>query len=1007
MNDPVRYLAVTLAALCGIVFSTSVLAQSVQTPEQDNSVEGELASFEIADGYEVSLFADETDGIANPVSIRWDPQGRLWVLCTWAYPQLKPQETPNDKLLILEDQDGDGRADKTTVFADGLNMPTGFALGDGGAYIGHGTELLHLADRDGDDKADERRVLFTGFGTGDTHQNINSFAWSPGGELMMCQGLHTFSRVETPWGIVRGDEGGIWRYRPKRARLQPFMMLNMCAVNPWGINHDRWGGMYVKSNDAPLWFTSPAMIPTHRYHNTSRYGYVARVFARGMAVDIVENDHLPDDLQGNAIVAGYYAHLVSAVPLNESGAGIAQTEPRLLMRSSHSAFRPVDIRIGPNGAIYIADWFNPIIGHYQASFRHPDRDKVHGRIWRMSAKDRPLLKAPDVAAMTPAQLCEQLKSDHRWVRFQSKRRLANMPAEEALAAVDVWLKGLNKDDPDYDHHLYEAIGVYETHESVNRPLLEQLLSAKDHRARAYAARVIGRWHDRLDEPLALLDRCASDSHSRVRMEAVVSASQIPQAESIVVAARVAAQPMDEFVKYSLTQCSHKLSPVWLPALGDGKIQFDTPEQMLFVLHATSDPGVGHQVRRLVRQGIDSLEMRQQLLLLLARIGGAEDLTQVLLSAQEDAKVLRLLSDIVEDRRVMPTGDVQATLKQLIVSKQPTVRHSAIRLAGLWRQAALAEQVKAIAADAQEGDDLRAAAILAYAGVAPEEAAQAVRRFISDQENRAVRMAALQAMSLTDLTVAMSEALALVERDSEAADVAGTMAVVMERRGATQALTKAIGAVELSADSAKRLTRWLSAAGYDDPGLIAALKQAMGIKVGERREYSAEFVRDLAAAVRAKGDAAAGREVFHASLTNCTACHRVSDDGRGSQTVPGDAGEAFQVGPDLSAVGAGLPLELIIESIVWPERQIKEGFEVTTLYLDDGRVVTGYVTRRAELTVALRDLATGKERDYERSAIEDFTKRGTAMPAGFIDVLTRDELRDLVRYLSERKSAQLP
>jgi len=1000
-----RLFSLSLAAAGLLLTASSALAQSVQKPEQDNSPAGELASFEIADGYEVSLFADETDGIANPVSMRWDPKGRLWVLCTWAYPQLKPEEVPNDKLMILEDTNGDGRADKTSVFADGLNMPTGFALGDGGAYVGHGTELIHLADTDGDDKADKTRVLFTGFGTGDTHQNINSFAWSPGGELMFCQGLHTFSRVETPWGIKRGDEGGVWRLRPRRLHLQPFMMLNMCAVNPWGINHGRWGEMYVKSNDSPLWFTSPGMIETHRYHNTNRYGFVARVFARGMAVDIVENAHMPEDLQNNAIVAGYYAHLVSAVPLKEDGAGIAQVEPRLLIRSSHSAFRPVDIRIGPTGEIYIADWFNPIIGHYQASFRHPDRDKKHGRIWRLTAKDRPLVKTPEVAKLSPAELCEQLASKERWVRFQAKRRLADMPTTEALTAVTAWLESLDPGAADYDHNIYEAIGVFETHESINRPLLEKVLAAKDYHARAYAARVVGRWHDRLEDPLDLLAKCVADEHPRVRMEAVVALSQIPKAESMTLAARVMAMPMDRFIEYSLKQCSHKLSPHWLAPVGDGKLKFDTHEQLMYALRSTDGNNVAVQIRRIVqRGGIVSAE-NQELLLLLARIGKGEDFTQILLSAGEDAHVLRVLTAIVEDRRVASSDDVHATLGKLLDSKDASVRASAVRLAGLWRQASLSDRVIEFATNAKGDEQVRAAAMRSMAELSPAKAASLLRRFVDRKENERLRLAALAALAQADLSAAAEEVLTIafpVEGDDGLGKV---LPIVLERRGGTTALTAAIAKAKLSTDNAKLLSRWLSAGGYDAPALVAALKESMGIDVGEPLEYSADFVKQLAAEVRSAGDPLAGRKVFHSSLTNCTACHRISEDGRGAQTLPG-AGEKFWVGPDLSAVGAGLPLELVIESVIWPQRQIKEGFEVTTLFLDDGRELVGYITHRAENTVSIRDLATGTERVVERSAIEDFSKRGTAMPAGFINVLTRQELRDLVRYLSERKSAKL-
>ncbi|MGZ0186381.1 MAG: DUF7133 domain-containing protein, partial [Acidimicrobiales bacterium] len=172
--------------LLGASGASPVTAQNpltVSGSEADDSVEAELKSFTLAPGYEISLFADETNGVSNPVCMAWDPAGRLWVLCTWIYPQPLPTEVANDKLLILTDTDADGRADETIVFADGLDMPTGFALGHGGAYVGQGSDLLHLTDTDGDGRADKRHVVLTGFGTGDTHQNINSFTWSPGGEL--------------------------------------------------------------------------------------------------------------------------------------------------------------------------------------------------------------------------------------------------------------------------------------------------------------------------------------------------------------------------------------------------------------------------------------------------------------------------------------------------------------------------------------------------------------------------------------------------------------------------------------------------------------------------------------------------------------------------------------------------------------------------------------------------------------------------------------------------------
>src|SRR6185503_10726021 len=167
-----------------------LLALSLLVAPQDDP-EIERKSFQVADGYEVSLFASEKDGVVKPLQIRWDPQGRLWVACGQSYPQLKPGEAADDTIVILEDADGDGRAEKSTVFARGLNMPMGLELGKGGAYVGEGEGIFHLKEEDG--RAGARTTIFKGFFSSDSHQNINSFVWGPGGEMMFCQGLHLFS----------------------------------------------------------------------------------------------------------------------------------------------------------------------------------------------------------------------------------------------------------------------------------------------------------------------------------------------------------------------------------------------------------------------------------------------------------------------------------------------------------------------------------------------------------------------------------------------------------------------------------------------------------------------------------------------------------------------------------------------------------------------------------------------------------------------------------------------
>src|SRR5581483_5677213 len=168
--------------------------------------------------------------------------GRLWVACSEAYPQIKPGQKANDKVIVLEDADGDGRADKTTVFADGLLIPTGVEPGDGGAYVGNSTELLPLADTDGDCKADRRRVVLSGFGTEDTHHILHTLRWGPEGMLYFNQSVYIHSHIETPYGVRRLGGGGVWQFRPETMRLEVFARG---WWNPWGHHFDRWGQSFV------------------------------------------------------------------------------------------------------------------------------------------------------------------------------------------------------------------------------------------------------------------------------------------------------------------------------------------------------------------------------------------------------------------------------------------------------------------------------------------------------------------------------------------------------------------------------------------------------------------------------------------------------------------------------------------------------------------------------------------------------------------------------------------
>ena len=532
------------------------------------SVEEEMASFTVADGYEMKLFASEDLGVAKPTQIAWDEKGRLLVACSPTYPQTVPGVRPSDFILVLEDTDHDGKADKSHKFAEGLTMVQGLEPGEGGLFVCDFDQIIHLKDTDGDGKADTKRVLFSGFGIGDTHQLANSICHGPDGSLWFTQGLHAFSRVETAWGAARLEKAGVWRLDPRTQKMEGYFNGGKAGHNCWGVAFDDYNQVFHKSGDRPDgYYSVPGLVSIA---DPDEYHGVGNMFfsnPKTNSIDFIGTAGLPDDIQGCAVIGGYFGNVVELHRLSDDGSGFKSTQLPKLVRSSSTAFRPVDVSVGPDGAIYLADWFNPVIGHYQASYADPKRDRTHGRIWRISAKGRKPVTQPDFASMSPTQLLEQLHSSERWTKYQAKRLLFDAPSAEVLKSADEFVAKTTD-----ERTLMEVCGVFEAHESPRPALLQKLLAAKDFRIRAYGARVAGHWADSIPEALAWLGKSVLDESPRVRLESIVACSHLTKPEAVEVATQALDLPRDKFIDYALVQVVKSLRPTFSPVLA--KLSFN-------------------------------------------------------------------------------------------------------------------------------------------------------------------------------------------------------------------------------------------------------------------------------------------------------------------------------------------------------------------------------------------------------------------------------------------------
>ncbi|MBX3255811.1 MAG: c-type cytochrome [Chitinophagaceae bacterium] len=957
---------------------------SVAPAETDNSVEAELASFKAAPGYNIELYASESLGIAKPVAMRWDERGRLWVLCTTTYPHREIGKAPDDKLFILEDTDNDGKADTSCIFADSLNIPLGFELGHGGVYLGQQTELLFLEDTDGDGKADKRSVLFSGFGTGDLHQTINSFTWSPGGDLFFSQGHNIYSRIETPWGIKRHNRAGIWRYQPATGKLDNFFDWSTASVNPWGMNFDDWGNMFHKANDPPLYYSVPGLIENSK---RSYLPEIGQLEIKGSGLVIVRSEQMPKDLQGDFVIAGYYNNRVERMQVTDDASGFKAQLIEPLVVSGSRSFRPVEVSMGPDGAIYVLDWYNPIIGHYQASLRHPDRDKSHGRIWRITAKGRPLVQKPVLTGQPVATLLDHLSSPEFWTRYQVKRLLAAASKNEVVPAVNAWLQKPDPKNASYEHNLVEVAGVLESLDTVNENLLTMLMRGKQAGARGYAAHLLSKWHDRVTDPLHKLRALINDRHPRVRLQALVALSYIRDEQSIVIAADIFNHPTDKFIRYAWENTVYALRPVWEKSMQEDKLNFSRPAHVAYVI-ADNPPAwfpASGLMALIALKEVPATE-KTGLLLALAQAENGAYIDTVLKKGTtfKDVALLDKISGLPP--RVLSNETISYLTAALRSDNAASFKLAVIKFLKEWKIKESGRVVGQIAGDKSQDVDVRSAAIQALANIEGVNVLPLLEAQVrAENAPLTIKMAALKSMSELDVNKAVSLAMNEIQRSAgSVGEVLEIISPVLERNGSIALISDQLKLQPVPAKAAGYLLEALARKGIEAPGLRKQLNAIAGHTSSVPAAYNSNYIQQLLLLVKNNGDAARGEKVY-GGLPACASCHAIN-------------GKGGTIGPNLSALGRGLSAEEIAIEVLWPSQNIKEGYNRVTAETHSGEIIQGVKLSEDLEKIRIRT-ATGGSADIQKKSLKHIEESGSLMPGGLVDGIGKEDLADLIAYLS--------
>jgi len=972
------------AAVCGATDARNAQVPWGQTREPGPALTPReaMARMQLPPGFKVTLVAAEPD-IVNPTSFTFDDQGRIWVTESIEYPR-ESAGPGQDRVKVLESTGHDGHFDKVTIYKDGLNIPCGIVIGNGGVYVTNSPDVLFLEDTRDAGKPDKQTVILNGFGRHDRHELPNSLTWGPDGWLYGMNGVFNDAKVEND-GRVFDFTCAIWRWHP---RTHKFELFAQGTSNPWGLDYNRQGD----------WFISCCVID-HLFHVTQS-GYYLRQggpyppmthwlpsitterhqAAAYAGLCLYDADQFPPQYRGALFMGNLHGSAINRDALTRNGSTYVQHDAPDFIQANDAWFMPVSQKIGPDGCLYIIDWYDRY--HcYQDAGRDPQGvDRSKGRIYRISYGDPPHVPAFDLQKTSRQELIKLLGHPNVWWRRQAQRVLDEK--FDPSMAPQLQKMALDTSDPTPAH--MHALWLLVSQHAMDPAFHLKVLASEDAPTRNWGVRAIGEMQTVSRPVYERLLELARDPSPDVRVQVAVAAGRLQSPDPWPVLLAMLRNPQNARDPLIPTIIYNNIRPL---LAGRGSEILDAIEKDQEIQNAFGDT-----TARWVRDAVNALHRSpEQVVTDLSRT--LDRYASRLDDGNDERRVRNALQGVVDAFNFEGIGPQdaarrfdQAMRRQIdaIAAGKYGARIPATMIGLWWSDPAAVKTARQTIADPNADITIRAEFLRALARLKDPRNADVFAALVYDNSVPIlIRQDAASALGAMDDATAAN---LLVWRFDQLPTDLKPMAInaMVLSKASARALLDAIGDGKIALQNMNE-NHARAIGDLNDAALTRRLADVWGTirnkRDPERVRVAAEYKKLF---LSRGGDPVKGWKLFDAK---CAQCHTIY--GRGGN-----------VGPDITGVGRD-NLDLLLSNVLDPSLVIGKPYYVYVARKKHGTSVSGLLVEDSDRQVVLKD-PTGQF-VVPRSELARLVQQNISMmPEGLENTMSKDEFCDLIAFLLTRQ-----